>query len=247
MREYSDLHAFADGELTDQEVAEIRQELDSNPLTAAEYAAIQNLKDFIRGHARNPKEEEAWQACVKRLNEIDKTRRVESFVGRYAWVLCGIAFVAIVSGGLVNHSRPASSDGTNLSSVMASLGPSRSPANAQPEDLRRWVNLQLGRAREAIDPSRMVIRGVAEGLLDGHRVLRLQMRDASGDLGLVVVDGKVNFAELKALPDPNYQGGRMGDLNCVSWAKGPFTFVLFGHRTHDDLAVVGNRLSSVQP
>jgi anti-sigma factor RsiW len=245
MREYLDLHALADGEATESPSQELRDRIERDPACAAEYAAIQNLKDFVRGNVRNHREEESWKSCVKRLNEIDKTRRVENFVGRYAWALCGVAFVAIVGGGLLNHARPTQMDGTDLSSVMASFGPARSPGVSQPDDVKRWINGLLGRARQSIDPSRMVVRSAAEGSLEGHRMLQLQMRDASGDLILVVLEGNANFADLQPLPDPHYHGGRMNGLNCISWSKGGVSMVLFGQRTHDDLANVANRLSEV--
>jgi anti-sigma factor RsiW len=245
MREYLDLHALADGEATDRLTHEVRDLIERDPICAAEYAAIQNLKDFVRGNVRNSHEEEAWKSCVKRLNEIDKTRRAEGFVGRYAWAMCAVAFLAIVGGGILNHAQPTKMDGTDLSSVMASFGPARAPGVSQPDDVKRWVNGLLGRASQTVDPSRMVVRAAAQGAIDGHKVLQLQMRDASGDLVLVVLEGQANFADLKPLPDPRYHGGRMNGMNCISWTKGQVSLVLFGQRSHDELANVANRLSEV--
>src|SRR5690349_7885295 len=98
MTDPKQLHALADEELTPAEASVVRESLKHDPQAAAEYSAILNLKDIVRSNALQHSDEEVWKACVRRLDGIDKTRRVEGFVGRYAWALCGAMFLFILSG-----------------------------------------------------------------------------------------------------------------------------------------------------
>lgn len=238
-----DLHALADEELEPNRAAEVREALRHDAEAASEFNAILNLKDCVREKVRPTADcEEVWRGCVGRLNEIDRSRRVEAFVGRYAWAICGAFFACILVGGLTNHGKPSGGTASaDLARMFANLVPTGSPASAQNP---HWVDGLLGQARHSIDPSRFSVQNAAEGWVDGRRVVRLGLRDASGDLVLMVITGSVSFDGMEPLAsNAQFQAGQMGRANFVTWRRGETSLVLFGVRSPDELAQVAGRIS----
>jgi anti-sigma factor RsiW len=110
-----DLHALADGELDKGEAKLLREALRDDPQAQAEYEVILNFKEMVVQQSVRHEAEDCWKACQVRMNEIDRSRRVESFVGRYAWAMCAVFFVLILgSRFMVNDVRGASARTADL-------------------------------------------------------------------------------------------------------------------------------------
>jgi anti-sigma factor RsiW len=247
MIDLKDLHALADGELAPSEAAALREAMKSDPVTLTEYNAILNLKDCLRDKVRPvPVDcEEAWRGCVGRLNELDKTRRVEGFVGRYAWALCGAFFLMIAFGGMLNRGSGSGAVQTaDLARMVTNLVPtSRSVPPQSTTAVNQWAQDLLGQAKNSVDPARMQIRGAAQGFVDGRLVTRFGLRDANGDLALLVIPDTASFDGMPTVAgSQRYRAARMGNVNCVAWTSGGSSLVLFSERTHEDLAKVADRI-----
>ncbi|CAN5496388.1 hypothetical protein BH11ARM2_BH11ARM2_34400 [soil metagenome] len=243
MIEMLELHAYVDGEMAKKDAERVRAAISSDPKLATEVRAIETLKAATLRHARPCECEDSWRVCVGRLNELDRTRRVEGFFARYAWALCGAAFVAIVTAGLLNRGPASATVGsTDLARVASALGSGASAPQPTPAE-RQWVRNLLGQAAASLDPNRLSAGPMALGEFDGHRVARIPVRDGKGDLALFVFENDVRFGGLVPLDDhAQYAAGKIAQLNCVAWATSRGSFVLVGDRSPQDLGAVASRI-----
>ena len=133
MKDILQLHALADNQLDPNEAAQVQAALQKDPELMAEYHAVLSIKDCLQSKVSSVTCDETWRTCVGRLNEIDRTRRVEGFVGRYAWALCGVFFLFIVYGGISNRGKvgTASMETADLAHMMTNFGASAPTERSQ--------------------------------------------------------------------------------------------------------------------
>lgn len=233
------LHAFADGELTPEETARV-----GSGLTEEEERFVRSVRDYRKEIVIRVDEPDvsSWLAARERVREIDSARRVETFVGRYAWGLVGALGLSLVFVGVRNRAiDPGRIESADLARMAASLGSSRPRPTVGAEAEKAWMDELLGRAAVSIDPQRLAIRSSAEGLLDGQRVTRLVLADAVGDLSLLVVHGPATFDGMADLGG-GFGAGRIGATNCVTWSDGASAMVLCADRPVADLRAVAQRI-----
>lgn len=229
-RELELVHALADGELSPQEAAEAKALIDSDPKLAAEYEWAKTLKSSLGTHCKPIANEEAWQKCVGRLDDLDRVSRTEGFVGRWAWVFCGALMLMILSGGIVSRVVGARTVSTTqvaglLDPTGAGIAVSRDKAPAvNPAD---FVNLQ------SFQPISRV-----GGYVDSRPFVRYGLRDSLGlgGLAIVVIQGADRVEGLdQRTTNPNVRAGQMNGVNAVTWPVQGNTCVLFGERPSDEL------------
>jgi len=241
-----ELHALADGELGAAEKKRLERLVAESPIDAAEYEAILNLKAVLHTKVEPVGDcQLQWKACVGRLNEMDKTRRIERFVGRYAWGVCGAFALAIVGSGFLKRANPSTQvQSADLARVVATLNPSPEPPSPDQQARDRWLDALLGQARQSIDPNRLQIRSAATGELDGRPVTRLALRDPIGDMALLVIPDVLNFDGMGEMTGKQgYRLGRIEGMNCVAWSDGRNSLVLIADRSHEDLATIASRMA----
>ncbi len=89
------LHALADGEISMSEALRLTRDVEAEADVVAELRAIEFRKLLMKEKVEE-RSDQAWRRC--RAADIDKARRVEGFVGRYAWALCSVFFLVIFTG-----------------------------------------------------------------------------------------------------------------------------------------------------
>lgn len=239
-----DLHAFADGELDQDGAVRVRSALSSDPQAQAQYDAILNLKDVVSSHAVKYDSQECWRACVGRLNEIDKSRRVESFVGRYAWSLCAVLFALILSGRyMMQGMRGNTAQIADIGRILPLHGSSSSPATSAQTHLYQNV----------LNQARAVVGGPvaqSEGEFLDIPVRMLMFRGVPGNVKLIVMPESYNFEDAAEMPtDPGVFSSVLTTPtgvqdNCVIWHKGDSTFVIAGERSVQDLDAIRERITA---
>jgi len=240
MTDPKQLHALADEELTPSEANALREALKAEPRAAAEVDAILNLKDVLSKNAIRYADEEAWKGCLRRLDAIDKSRRVEGFVGRYAWALCGIMFVFIVSGRYAM--RNVQGDTARTADLARIFGGGSRPAET-PAQARMYADLTHA-IRGSLDTKELQVFPPLFGHVHDLPAARYPMRDRQGDLVLIQVDGALNLQDTAPLPtNPQMEAGVSEGSNCVVWHKDNQTLLLLGGRSLEDLTQVANRIS----
>ncbi|HSI72038.1 MAG TPA: hypothetical protein VK934_02580 [Fimbriimonas sp.] len=231
-----ELHAYADGELDKASAEHVRRQLQSDPASSAEVASIKSFKGMM-SRVESVECQSEWKACVGRLDELDKVRRTEGFVTRYAWALCGVIFLFILAGGITTRLAPSTSiASSDLARAVASLGPTSKPTSQQPKEVREWLDRLVGRASDLISPTGLVVLGANTGEIDGHRVSQIELRDNAGDLALVVINKDMTLGDMPSTTDERFRAGQLQGVNCLAWNDEGYTLVLAANRPYAQLA-----------
>ena len=240
MTEPMQLHAYADGELTTAEANALRESLKRDPQGTAEVDAILNLKEFLSKNAPVHREDEAWKGCLRRLDAIDKTRRVEGFVGRYAWALCGVLFLFIVSGR--SAMRNVQGDTARTADLARIIGSSQPTPHWQQEQSRMYEDL-LGQVGHNLDPTAIEAGIPTYGLVRDMAAVRVPLRDRRGDFAITRIAGTLNLQDTAPTTgNPEFSIGVANGENCLVWHSHGYTYVLSGSRSLSALSEVAARL-----
>jgi anti-sigma factor RsiW len=240
MSENLDIHAFVDGELGDEAAAALLARIQSDPRLAAEVAAIRQLKSVAASCGGGLTCDETWSRCVSRMNEIDRAARTERFVGRYAWGLCALVFLALVSGGLYSRHRDAGSIYAADVARVANAGTAQTTV-AGNEHLTGWLSGLFGRAPVQAPPSELRVLAMTRTELEGRRVARIEMADAAGPVVLIIVEGATGVPGLTR-SDGTFQHGRLDCVNSVGWTRNGATLLLVGDRPHARLEAIASQI-----
>lgn len=233
MIDKTEIHALADGELSPEDAARVEAQVNQCPESLAEYKSLVALKETSRRLADTVTCEETWRKCQGRLAEIDRTRRVESFVGRWAWGFCSVFLALILGAGLLNRANSNPLHSADVARMMSSLGPSSSQTPAAPEQMRNWLR---GFAPGTIQLDRVRVVAAAEGVIDNRHVARLTLKDAQGYANLVIIPEVNEIADLQASDAPEgYCYGRVGEVPCVAWTESGYAFIVLADRSPQDL------------
>lgn len=228
-----DIHGFADRELAPEEMTRLEKEISSSPEATSELQAIASLKLCLQTKLEQPQAGELWKECVGRLDELDRVKKAETFVGKYAWALSVMLFIVILGGGLMNRYRGSSVAVGNiavLSGDMMSLG---APRTSQPEQLRSWISDQTGQQlRLKVDPSRVVALAYVDQ--PQGRIVRLTMRDTSGVLDLMVIPNVSSVDGVEPMGGGMF-AGQVNGRNCVTWPDAGCAVLVIGDRSAVEL------------
>lgn len=240
MSEYMDLHALADGQLEGEAKRAAEERLSCCERSRAEYEAVCSIKSLLQTKCQPAPCDDAWKKCQERLQEVRSARRVESFVGRYAWGLCGAFLLAIVVGGSLNRGTAGSVRTGDVARVSASLSPLSLPSTQTPEDRKRWFQDVMSGPMADPNESLQIVGG-ASGTMNGHKVVRLNLVDSIGPMAFF------ELQNVRGIEDAHQESGgfaacQVNGTNGVSWIRGPHSYLLIGNRPIDDLVLVAQTL-----
>jgi hypothetical protein len=237
-----ELHAWADGEVLQEREAAVRQYLAETPEAKAELQHILIVKALLREKLPPVACEVQWKTCVGRLNEIDRTRRVERLVsGRFAWALSGALFVTIVMAGFLHRSPDSSNiDSVDVARMLGSFSPTSGHKMASPEATREIDEL-LKEARISVDPNRLQLLFGQYAEWDGRSVRKWVFRDASGNIALFLLKDVLELDGTGQMRrDHSFRLLHVGKSNGIAWTNGSDTFLLVGDRPFEDLATAAS-------
>lgn len=220
------LHAYVDGELSSDERQFVESHLSNDAVAQAEVVRLRSLKSAVSRMAVAEPATPEWSRCVARLDEIDKARRVEGFVGKYAWGLCVLFFCAILAGGALKRGVSSKVHSGEVAAAAAGIGSGswlRPPS--KPDEKRDWVNESLGAATYAVQPDALQVLAVAKQWRDGHDLTFFRLADDRGELQLVVVSDAGDIDGFERMGS-ELEAGVINEMNCVSWAAGGYSMLL---------------------
>lgn len=226
------MSALADGELAGDELAAAQAMAAGDPSAANEREWASAMKGLLASLSAPEPPAGAWNACRARLEAIDRTRSTERFVGRYAWGLCAIFLVAILSAAAVNRmSGTRTLPSSNVAGLFTGLQPmgSQHPGQAA-ENVRRAVGLAPNRIAQ-LDAS---VVDLAVGKVGQRRAAKLTLADKRGQFVMFVVSGAAAVEGLAKQVD----GYRVGEINgkpAVSWVDSGCLLIATGNRDLDGL------------
>lgn len=241
--DFETLSAFIDGQVDDQERERVRRDIESNPAAATAYAELQHIRNatMTLGAALPP--DAAWKACVNRLNEIDGSRRAESFVGRYAWGMCGAFFLLIAGAGVMNRMSTSHLKANDVSR-MASLSPFSVLSHPSQEQVGKFLQDAVGPAPLRNLTVLTVVSAQAGTAEDGRPFVRLTIEDRSGQMALFVIPNQEGLEGLEPLEGTSMETGKIANGNCVAWNANRYEMVLVGERPTDDLVRIAEGVAA---
>ncbi|MBI1757600.1 MAG: hypothetical protein HYR64_10905 [Fimbriimonas ginsengisoli] len=238
------IHALADAELSKEDAEALAHEIAKCRRSTLELETIQGLKLIVNKHCQPVACDDTWCKCRKRLDEIDRAQRVEGFVGRYAWGLCGTFLLAIVVGGLATRNGSAGMVRSGeVPRMVSGLAPLALIRPHTIDEARKFVAEKLGRSPVSLPDQRISILEGAYGSSDGRRLVRLHLRDSGGDALLVVVPGAVGVEGTQPLGSGEYCCGRINGTNCLVWNSNGCMLMLLGDRSTEDLHTLAGEVA----
>lgn len=236
MIDRTELHAFVDGELDAETRRSVERAMTEDDQIRREVHAIQMLKETLSREALKIDCPDTWKSSVRRLDEIDKARRIESFVGRYSWALCGIVALALIGGGLLSE-RPGKREAGSASFAQAVAGFSApGQSKAIPNGLQdQALQAVLNEARIAMARGPIVQE---EGVFSCRhgQFARFALVDGIGSMRLAIFPRPIAFGPLEAVPArPGYATATANGVNWVVWNAHGATLLLYGSPSHDHL------------
>ena len=238
----SEIHALADGELSASEAEAVRAKIAGCPRSTAEYHTILAIKSTLQNRAGAYTCETTWAKSVRRLDEIDKTKRIEGFVGRYAWGLVGSFALVIAIGGYWTRTHRtgviSSSDVTHVSADMIHIPGMRTMAN-----VKQWLTQKFGFGdHSSFDDGKLVVTNAYEGSVNGFPAARLSLRDNEGPADLLIIRGAQAVDGVRPLQDGEFSAGRVDGLNIVTWSRDGNALLLVSPRSVDEMVQIASNL-----
>lgn len=237
------VHALADEQLTPEERQETLALLEQNPQAQAEYQWVLSLKDAMRCKCACVSNEEGWSACVSRLDALDRNRRTETFVGRYAWAMCAVFLVAILSAAYLNRTmggRELSNE--QVASLFGSFSPRMSAADAQAQRPAEVVNQCLDGGPTVLIPNDFRIRQVDHSQDVANPAARVILTDASGPLALILIKGVEGVEGVQPQGSSEFQIGEINNTPCVAWQSSGSTVLLIAPRPISELMQIAQSM-----
>jgi anti-sigma factor RsiW len=238
------IHELADGQLSIDDEVSVREHLKGCTECQAELTAIEVLKSVLSEKTPTVDVADSWQKCVKRLNEVDRSTRIEGFVGRYAWAFCSILLVVILSAAMINRVLGRNSLHTgDVAQMVSSLVPMPGIQNQDSKSAQKLVSQAIGPMPIAIQTTGMRFDGGIQGIYNGHRVVRLNLQDQNGPFILLVLADTEGVEGAEPVSErQRFSTGRINALTCISWTEGHFTLVLVGKRPAGELCRLADQI-----
>lgn len=237
------IHALADGELEGEERAAAEALLAESPSWRREFDSARELRGALREKLAQPTTDDLWTMCLRRLDDIDATRRAESFVGRYAWAMCSFILFLILAAGLVQRTAiPEPSLRAREVAMLASgVIPDAVASFFDGNQFAQWYERHVGRARR--QPERMQVIGGVAGQVNGHLVARVVLADRQGEVSFVVAQSPDASQPATEMSEHRYLcANTMRELNCVVWEESGFAMMVIGDRPASELREIATEL-----
>ncbi len=236
------LNALVDNELDPATRAEVEALLAQDPNTAAHVGSIKAIKSALQDHVQPVKCDDEWKACVKRLNEIDKSRKTKFVIDRYAWAMCSVLFIFIFAAGMLNRSNPG------LHTTTGEL--SRAGMEKPVRDVYHWLKSELG-VTPVVQQRDLTVVGASQGTESGHVVASIHLRDDKGDMNLTVVGPQMDpklpsdiWAEgVTPMGDGVHYSCQTGEATSVVWKDRGIVMMLTAKRDAEELRDISNSIS----
>ncbi len=245
--QWLDIHGLADGQLSSEAIQQTKNLIHENAVAAAEYESIVQLRSMLKTQCSPVSDEEVWKTCRARLRNIDQAKKAETFVSKYAWGLCAIFLVAIVSAGLLNRRNGASTLYTgDVASIASGLVPIGLPASKEPATVQQYVQEKTGGAPIDLRHGQLELISVLQGIPNGRTVTMFNFQDSVGPLSLIVIPNTKDVEGMsESQADRTYLHGMIGRCYCVSWVDDGFALFLLsqsGSRSTNDLQSIASSI-----
>lgn len=234
-----DVHALADGELPDDKRKETMKIVEENPDAAAEYQWALFFRESLATMCLEHDCDDAWQQSKERLQALDRSSKLDSFVGRYSWAMAASLFVIIAFAGIWNREIGGRElSGQQVAQLMSSATPlSSNDAVAAMED---------GLGSEFPVVQRLFeVNAVGAGEVAGSSFIRISLQDSSGPLILFAIQGEKVLKDLKPVRGRKaFSHGKLNNTPCLSWTHNDISFLMIADRKLEELISLAEQLQA---
>ncbi len=236
MSDWLEIHALADGELGADEKAAAEARLKTCEKSRAEYESVQLVKSVLHSKIESETCSRTWSKCQGRIRELEQRHRVERFVTRNAWGLCGGIFCLLVGVAWMNRQGGNEMHTGDVARMVAGVGPASREVRNAPESLQELIPANR-RTPTRVKFGSLRVYGSGQGMYRGNPYAVFGVTDQGQYLDLIVLDGVVHVAGLEPLAEnPKYTWGKLGQRSCVSWNDEDYTLILLGDLPSTNLA-----------
>lgn len=231
-----ELHALADNELSADRCQELAALVDQDPQIKRELEAIRATKRCLKSTASDVEPGELWSRCQSRLDELDKARRIEGFVGKYAWGICGVFFVAIAMGGFFNRFQMKSVNSNQVAGYVATMSPIPVSESEKPSQFGEMFRRVLGGA-PAERPARVVVTGIGGCDIPGKRSNYVRLDDGYGPVMVVALHDVQHVSGLYEFEqDARFKYGDIDGTSALFWNRPDGVICMaVGKRSYDEI------------
>lgn len=243
----TELHAYLDGELSPERMAEVAAHLHDDPQAAARLAHYETQRQALHA-AFDPLLDEALPSALTRLTAAPAANEALWQRWRLPQLAAGIALLLLgASAGWLGHARwqpeptlaglPELSRRAAVAHVVYSPDPRRPVEIAadQEELLVRWLSKRLGSAVRVPHLGNQGFSLVGGRLLPGGSgpVAQFMYQAANGERLTLYLSG-----EFSGKPETGFRFAREGEINVFYWIDGRFGYALSGSIDKAQLARV---------
>jgi len=233
MSDMHDLHALADGQLNGEQEAQVRERLKTCHVSQAEYQAILQLKQTVGCQCKGISNTEEWAKCRARMDELDRAKKVNTFVGRHAWGLAAAVGLILVSAHVTNritHKYDVSSG-----EASASFMGSRAVTPAVDAEGQAIIGNRVLR----VPRGSFEIKSMKQGLLEGQPTTLLNLQYGNYPMEFMAIEGAgTDQAGFSTEPGDN-------GTTAVKWTDGNTLFLLVGPQGPREITGVAEKLSQL--
>jgi hypothetical protein len=236
MIDRNELHSLADDELSAERSAELLALMSENPHAQREFEAIRAVKQCLKANSTIEDSPELWSRCQSRLDEIDKSRRIEGFVGRYAWGICGVFFIAIAMGGFFNRFLMKSVDTGQVAGYVAAMSPIPVSQSRNQGELDPVFKQILGESFNSRPPE-IRVTAVGANNTPGNRLTFMQLDDGFGPVAVVALHDVQNVSGLYEYEqDSRFKYAQIDGVSALFWNRSDGVIcVAFGNRDYSEI------------
>jgi len=236
MIDRTELHSLADNELPPERAQELAAQLELDSQARLELAAIKATKDCLKANSPAVQDSELWTRCRMRLEELDKARRIESFVGKYAWGICGVFFVAIAMGGFFNRFLLKSVNSSQVAGYVATMSPIPVPQSRSQSEIDPFFRQVVGESMGSRPPE-LRITAFGENDVPGNRLSFVRLDDGFGPVAVVALHDVQHVSGLfEYEQDSQYKYGQIDGVNALFWNRADGVIcVAVGNRAYSEI------------
>jgi anti-sigma factor RsiW len=225
-----------DGELPPQEHAAALESINADPGAALLHAEYRRLKSAVGSLPAVEVPSAAWKSCTRRLDELDRNRKAERFVTRYAWAMSASVFFLILGAGAWNRFTGQHLGASDVTHMASMLSPFERADKPNTTDVGKWLQDRVGRPVPLNTSAVLRLLSAEYGQAGDIPMARLVYADPQGAVTLYIWRGGDPIEDLDPLPGSSLNSGRVLNQNCVAWIQDGVHFVLVGQREVSDLA-----------
>lgn len=234
---FEQIHAYVDGELSQEEAAQFEAKLQTCADTKREFESAKNVKSTLQNKCVPVENAALWQKCQARFRELDTAQRTEQIVNKFRWVLASFVAVAIFGAAFFNRINPKLSVGSENFASALSASPSSAATNVgvKPSD---WLSQQMGIPVSVPNLESKGLKMERMEMLDmqGNSVARISYSDGRFPYVLMVFKGMKDIEGAPVEGKPGMCCGEIGRMNVVAWEQGGVALMFAGLQSPQELA-----------